>query len=459
MPELTRRRRILVLAVCCTSLFLGSVDNTIVNVALPAIGRDLGAPVSGMQWVVDSYTLVLGSLLLLSGSTADRIGRRRTFQVGLVVFTLGSVLCGLAPGLGWLVAFRVVQAVGGSMLNPVAMSIIVNVFPDPRERARAIGVWGAVAGLSMALGPLLGGLLVDTAGWEAVFWVNAPVGVAAVVLTALFVPESRAPRPRRVDPLGQVLVLVVLASLLSGLIEGPHRGWASAPILALFAAAAAALAGLVAWELRRAEPLLDVRLFRNPPFAGAVVIAVCGFAAFGGFLLLNTLYLQESRGLSALHAGLWTLPMALTAALVAPLSGRIVAGHGPRWPLVVAGAATALAGVQLTALDAGAPPLQLVAAYVAVGLGFGMLNAPVTTTAVAGLPADQAGVAAAVASTSRQVGQALGVAVLGAVVAAGLAGAPMAAGLPAASHAAWWVVAGCGVAITVLGVTTTGRRA
>ena len=201
-PDLTPGRRRLILAICCMSLLLVSIDVTIVNVALPSIQHDLHASVSGLQWIIDAYTLVLASLLLLSGSTADRFGRRRTFQVGLALFTLGSLLCSVAPSLGWLVAFRAVQAVGGSMLNPVAMSIITNVFTEPGERARAIGVWGAVVGVSLGLGPVLGGVLVDSIGWRSIFWVNIPVGVAALVLTALFVPESRAgavapPRPGR----------------------------------------------------------------------------------------------------------------------------------------------------------------------------------------------------------------------------------------------------------------------
>ena len=221
MTGLSRRRRLLILVICCLSLFIFGLDNTIVNVALPSIQRDLHASVSGLQWTVDAYTVVIASLLMLAGSTADRFGRRSTFQIGLATFTVGSLLCSLAPSLGWLVAFRMIQAVGGSMLNPVAMSIIVNTFTDPAERARAIGVWGR-RGVGLALGPVVGGLLTPV-GWRGIFWVNIPVGVAAIVLTALFVPESSAPQPRRVDPVGQVLVIVTLASLTYGIIEGPRR--------------------------------------------------------------------------------------------------------------------------------------------------------------------------------------------------------------------------------------------
>jgi MFS family permease len=232
-PELSPRRRLLILAICCTSLFIVGLDSTIVNVALPSIQRDLHSPVSGLQWTVDTYTLVLASLLILSGSTGDRVGRRLTFQVGLVVFTLGSLLCSMAPGLGWLVAFRVLQAVGGSMLNPVALSIISNTFTDPAERARAIGVWGSVFGISMAVGPILGGALIASVGWRGIFWVSVPVGLAAVVAVALFVPESRVPRARKPDPVGRLLVIATLSCLIYAIIEvrGPAgaqpRSWGS----------------------------------------------------------------------------------------------------------------------------------------------------------------------------------------------------------------------------------------
>src|SRR5215470_5675838 len=254
------------------SLFIVGLDSTIVNVALPSIGRELHASVSGLQWVIDAYILVLASLLMLSGSTADRIGRRRTFQAGLGLFSVGSLLCSLAPGLGWLVAFRMLQAVGGSMLNPVALSIVTNVFIEPRERARAIGIWGAV------FGPIAGGALVDTVGWRGIFWVNVPVGIAAIILTALYVPESRAPRARRPDPVGQALVIAVLSSLVFALIEGPGRGWTAPGILACFSIAVTGLVGLIGHERRRPEPLIDLRFFRSAPFSGAVALAICAFA-------------------------------------------------------------------------------------------------------------------------------------------------------------------------------------
>jgi EmrB/QacA subfamily drug resistance transporter len=440
------------------SLIIVGLDNTIVNVALPSIQRDLHASVSGLQWTVDAYTLVLASFLMLAGSTADRFGRRRIFQTGLAMFTLGSLLCSLAPSLGWLVAFRMLQAIGGSMLNPVAMSIIVNTFTDPAERARAIGIWGGTIGVSLALGPVVGGVLIATVGWRGIFWVNIPVGVAAIALTALFVPESRAPRARRVDLVGQVLVVVILASLIYAIIEGPSSGWGSAKILGFFALAGAALAVLVGYEPRRTEPLLDLRFFRSAPFSGATVIAIGALAAFGGFLFLNTLYLQDVRGFSALHAGLLTLPLAAATALFAPISGRIIGSRGPRLPLLIAGVAMTAGGALLTGLTNGTSVGWLLLPYVIFGVGFGMVNAPITNTAISGMPRDQAGVAAAIASTSRQIGQTLGVAVVGSVVTSALVGS-LPHGFAVASHVGWWIVTGCGLLVLVVGMLTSGRWA
>ncbi|HET6508328.1 MAG TPA: MFS transporter [Baekduia sp.] len=435
-----RRGRLRVLAICCISLFIVGLDNTIVNVALPSIRRDLHASVSELQWTIDAYTLVLASLLMLAGSTADRLGRVRVFQVGLAVFTLGSLACSLAPSVGWLIAFRMLQAVGGSMLNPVAMSIIRNTFHDPRERARAIGVWGAVVGLSMALGPVLGGFLVE-ASWRAIFWVNIPVGLAAIALTARYVPESRAAHGRRVDPIGQGLVIVMLATLVYGIIE-------SAP--PFYAVAAVALVGLLLYEPRREEPLIELRFFGSAPFSGATLIAVSAFAALAGFLFMNTLYLQDVRGYSPVHAGLLTLPMAAMTAIGGPLSGRVVGSFGTRWPLVAGGVGIAISALMLTVLAPTTSLVWVLAAYVVFGIGFGVINPPITNTAVSGMPPAQAGVAAAVASTSRQVGQSLGVAVVGAT----LHGV-----LPGSDPTGWWIVFALGVVVVALGLATTTRWA
>ncbi|MGX1561138.1 MFS transporter [Streptomyces sp. NPDC055506] len=457
MPELSPRRRMLVLAICCMSLLIVSLDNTVLNVALPSMQQDLHASTSGLQWTIDAYTLVLASLLMLAGSTADRIGRKRVFMAGLIVFTIGSVLCSLAPNLEALVAFRMVQAVGGSMLNPVAMSIITNTFTDPRERARAIGVWGAVVGISMAAGPLVGGLLVESVGWRSIFWINLPVGLAALLLTLRFVPESRAGKARRPDPVGQLLVIALFGSLTYAIIEAPTTPFAS--IAPLAAVALAALLGLLWYEPRRTEPLIDLRFFRSAPFSGATVIAVSAFAALGGFLFLSTLYLQNVRGLTALEAGLWMLPMAAPTFLCAPLSGRLVGTRGPRLPLVIAGFAMTASGVLFAAFEAETSNVTLFAGYVLFGIGFGFVNAPITNTAVSGMPRAQAGVAAAVASTSRQLGQTLGVAVVGAVLASGVGSSSYRETFVSAARPGWWILAACGFAVLALGAVTSGRWA
>lgn len=439
------------------SLLIVSLDNTVLNVALPSMQRELHASTSGLQWTIDAYTLVLASLLMLAGSTADRIGRKRVFMAGLIVFSIGSLLCSLAPNLESLIAFRMIQAVGGSMLNPVAMSIITNTFTDPRERARAIGAWGAVVGISMAAGPLVGGLLVESVGWRSIFWINLPVGLAAVLLTLRYVPESRAPRARRPDPVGQILVIALFGSLTYAIIEAPASG---AGAVAPFAVVALlALLGLLAYEPRRAEPLIDLRFFRSAPFSGATLIAISAFAALGGFLFLSTLYLQNVRGLDALHAGLWMLPMAVPTFLCAPLSGRLVGSRGPRLPLLIAGLAMTASGLLFAAFAAETSDVTLFAGYVLFGLGFGFVNAPITNTAVSGMPRSQAGVAAAVASTSRQLGATLGVAVIGAVLASGIGSTPYKDVFVSAARPGWWILTACGLAVLVLGVLTSGHWA
>ncbi|MEU6931207.1 MFS transporter [Streptomyces sp. NPDC046374] len=482
-PELGARGRWTVLAVCALSMFLVGLDTTIVNVGLPAIGEGLGTGTRGLAWVVDAYTVVLAGLLIVSGALADRFGRRRVFRCGLVVFGLASLACALAPSLGVLVAARALQGVGASMLSPVALAIVVNTMPDPRERARAIGIWASVFGLSMAAGPVTGGALIDTFGWRSVFWVNAPVVVAALVLVAVFVPADRVreggrgrgrerdgqrgreqdgqrgkerdgQRPRRLDLPGQLLLTVALSLSVGVLIEGPRIGWGSPTALTCYALFAAATAAFVRVELRRPEPLMDLRLFRRPRFAGAVLGAVAVFAALNTGLLLNTLYLQHTRGWTPLAAGAATLPMALGATLCAPWSGSLTGRHGPRRPLLLAGGFTAAGGLCLVGLGPDTSVALLLTAYLLIGIGFGFANAPLTNSAVGGLPPSRAGVAGAITSTSRQVGAAVGIAVAGALV-AGVAPADLAV----ASRPGWLLVTGCGLLLLAVAKTAGGAGA
>jgi EmrB/QacA subfamily drug resistance transporter len=451
-----RRRRQLVLAICSTSLLIVGLDATIVNVALPSIQRSLNSSLSGLQWTVDAYTVVLASLLMLSGSMADRLGRRRVFQTGLVLFLLGSLLCAVAPSLDVLVASRALQAIGGAMLSPATLSIVRNTFTDVRERAQAIGVFAAMFGISMALGPVLGGFLVSAISWRAVFLVNLPVGLAAIVLAARFVPESRAPRPRRIDPVGQVLVIAALGTLTYAIIEGGLTGFGAARIIVLLAIAAASFLALVPHELRRREPLLEMRFFASAPFAGASAIALCVSAALGGFLFLNTLYLQEVRGLSALHAGLYMLPTAVMMIIFSPISGHLTGRFGARPATVAGGLVVTASGVLLTSLAPGTAVAYLLGAYALFGLGFSLVSPPIANTAVSGMPPAQAGVASAVATTSRQVGLTLGVAIFGILAGDGVAaGNEVGSGFAVASHRAWWIVAALGLVVAALGYLTT----
>ncbi|MFE5284690.1 MFS transporter [Nocardia sp. NPDC056611] len=424
---LDARRKKIILVTCCLSLLISSMDATIVNVAIPAIRDDLGAPLSRLQWIVDVYTLTLASLLMLSGAAADRFGRKRVFRIGLLTFAAGSLLCSLAPSIEILIGARFVQAIGGSMLNPVAMSIITTTFTGRVERARAVGVWGAVVGISTALGPMVGGVLIDSLGWQSVFWINLPIVAVAFALTTIFVPESKSANPRGMDPIGQLLAIAVLFTLVFGLIEAEP---------AVFVIAAAALAGFVWHESRHRSPFIDLRFFRSFPFSSATVIAVCSFAGLGAFLFSMSMYLQGTRHFSAVHTGLLYLPMALGMLFFSPLSGRLVGRYGTRPSLLASGSLMGVAAVLLTLLRADTPIWQLIVTFVLFGIGFGMVNAPITTTAVSGMPLDRAGAAAAVASTSRQVGVSLGVALCGALTGAGL----------------WWTISGFAVAVTALGV-------
>jgi MFS family permease len=310
----------------------------------------------------------------------------------------------------------------------------------------------------MGLGPLVGGALTDSVGWRAIFWINVPIGIAAIVLTFLFVPESRSSRPKRFDPVGQALVIVLLATLVGGLIEGPRLGWTSPGALGLFVVAAAALVLLVLIERRRHDPLIDVRFFRSIPFSTSVLAAIGAFGANGAFLFLNALYLQEVRGMSPFEAGLWTLPAAVATMLVSPLSGRLVGSIGTRVPLVLAGIGIGAGGLVLTTIGATTPLWILAVAFALFGFGFGMVNAPITNTAVSGMPRSQSGSAAAVASTSRQTGVSLGVALAGTVTGAS-AVASVGADFAVATHAMWWIVVGIAAGIIAIGFVSTSAAA
>jgi DHA2 family methylenomycin A resistance protein-like MFS transporter len=413
-----RRVKLLTLGACCFGLFMVMLDNTIVNVALPSIQRELGASVTGLQLVVDAYILVFASLLLTAGALGDRFGRKRVFLVGLVVFTVASALCGLSSNEQTLIAARALQAIGGSALLPSTLALITSTFPDRREQAQAIGLWSGVSAMALVAGPLLGGLLTDSFGWRSVFYVNLPVGVLAFVVAGRVIAESRNPRGRSLDISGQLLAILTLGSLTFALIEGNTHGWTSPPILALLAVGAVGLPAFLLVESRRAEPMLELRFFRDPSFASANGIAVLVGFALLGFVFFNTLYFQTVQGYSPLAAGLRFAPSTLMIVVTAPIAGRMASRYG-YWVPVTAGTVFGGAALLLySRSQVGTPYLELLGPLLLLGLGLGLTISPMTAAAVAGMPPGQAGVASATINTNRQVGGALGVAVLGAIVTA-----------------------------------------
>ncbi|MDA2889388.1 MFS transporter [Mycolicibacterium sp. BiH015] len=454
---MTPRRKAIILASCCLSLLIVSMDATIVNVAIPSIRDDLSATPAQLQWVVDIYTLVLASLLMLSGATGDRFGRRRVFHIGLTVFAVGSLACSLAPTIDVLIGARLLQGIGGSMLNPVALSLISQIFTGKVERARALGVWGGVVGISMSLGPIVGGLLIESIGWRAVFWINLPICALAIVLTQVFVPESRSSTMRSVDPIGQALAVLFLFGVVYALIEGPVLGWTDARVVGFGTAAVLAFALFLRYESRRVDPFVDLRFFRSIPFTMATVTAVSAFAAWSAFLFMMSLYLQAERGFSAMHTGLIYLPIALGALVFSPLSGRLVGRFGARPSMVTSGVLIAAAAAMLTILTDTTPVWELLIIFAVFGVGFAMVNAPVTNAAVSGMPLDRAGAASAVTSTSRQVGVSIGVALCGSIAGGAMGGAGV--DFATAARPLWIVCTALGVVIVILGFYATSPKA
>jgi MFS transporter, DHA2 family, multidrug resistance protein len=413
LPERIHKRRWLTLAVLCLSLLIVVMDNTIVNVTLPTLVRQLRTSNSALQWIVDAYTLVFAGLLLTSGSLGDRIGRKRVLTAGLIVFGTGSALAAWSGSASQLVAMRALMGLGASMIMPATLSILTNVFLDPAERAKAIALWAGVSGLGVALGPVSGGYLLRHFWWGSIFLVNVPVVIAALVGGRVLVPASRDPRPRRLDALGALLSISAISSLVWAIIEGPTRGWTSSTILIRLAVALILLLGFVVWELHTPEPMLQLRFFANPRLTAAgLAISMAFFGLIGSYFLL-TQYLQFVHHYDPLQAGLRTLPFAGAMLLTAPLSARLAERIGTK-RVVAAGltvmAAGALIGATLQVNTSDAP-LLLSMLMLGVGMGLGM--APATESVMGSLPKEYAGVGSAINDTLRELGIALGVAVIG----------------------------------------------
>jgi DHA2 family methylenomycin A resistance protein-like MFS transporter len=438
------RGRRLILVVMCAGLFLVQLDVSIVNVALPSIRDDLDASAAGLQWVVDGYAIALASLMLAGGTVGDLHGHRRVVLAGLGVFGLASLAAGLAPSPAVLVGARVAQGVGAALLLPGTLAIIANAFPEAGERARAIGVWAAVAGLSLPAGPVAGGLLVAGPGWRWVFLVNLPVVAAAAVLTARLVRESADPRGRRLDVPGIALGALALASATFAFIDAGHAGAGSPAVLAAAALAVLAGAAFLVVEHRAPAPMLPLDLFRRPRFT--VANGVAGVMNLGtlGCIFVLTLFLQVVQHRTPLEAGLAVIPLFLPVSVLAPVSGRLTGRFGPRAPMT-AGLLVAAAGLALLArTDAATPYAALLPAFVLWGAGLGLLTAAVVAAAVGAVDDDRSGLASAVNNTARQAGGAIGIAAFGAI-----AGEASGAGFVHGFHVAALIAAALYVAATV----------
>ncbi|MDA0164053.1 DHA2 family efflux MFS transporter permease subunit [Solirubrobacter ginsenosidimutans] len=421
------------LGVLCVSLLAIVIDNTIVNVALPTLARELDADLSELQWVVDAYTLAFAGLLLLAGTLGDRFGRRRTLLAGLAVFGASSAAAAFAGGVDALIAGRAVMGAGAAFIMPATLSLLITVFTDARERALAVGLWAATAGLGVAIGPVAGGWLLEHFAWGSIFLVNVPLCVIAIVVGLRVVPESRDPAAPRIDWLGAALSGVGLVALVWAIIEAPGKGWTSGPVLAAGALAAIVLTAFVVQQRRAAAPLLDLRLFRDPRFTAASGTITILFFALFGFLFLSTQYLQFVLGFSPTAAGVRLLPYAGAMIVFAILSAKLVAAFGTKRVVTTGLAlfATGLAVGATIASDGGYARLAL--AFVLMGAGMGLAGAPATEAIMTSLPPERANIGSAVNDTSRELGGALGVAVVGSIMSSLYSGA-LPAGAPAAAR-------------------------
>jgi EmrB/QacA subfamily drug resistance transporter len=410
-------RRWWILAVLCLSVLLVVVDNTIVNVALPTISRDLSASTSALQWVVDGYTLAFAGLLLVGGNLGDRLGRRRLLQVGLVLFAVFSVGAALSRSSGELIAARAAMGAAAALIYPATLAILNNVFTVPRERATAIGIWSGVSGLAVAIGPVSGGLLLRHFTWSSVFYVSVPVAVVALIAGRLLLPESRDPRAGRFDPLGALLSVAGITLLTWSIIEAPRHGWGSAWTIGGLAGSLAILTAFAWWQARRPDPMLDVRLFRNPRFSAASISIALAFFGLFGFIFLITQYFQIVRGYDPLRAGVATLPFAVVTGALSPIAIMVMKRIGTK--LVVAGGLALMSGGLLVAAITPQDAAywgKIVIAMTLMAAGLAFTTGPATDAIMGALPLAKAGAGSAVNDTTREVGGTLGVAILGSVL-------------------------------------------
>jgi EmrB/QacA subfamily drug resistance transporter len=403
------------LGAVCVATFMLLLDITVVNTALPAIQKDLGGSFTDLQWVVDAYALSLAALVLTAGSLADRLGRRRVFAFGLAVFSVASLLCALAPDPTFLNLARGLQGVGGAVMFAVSLALVAQEFPSGAERGMAMGIYGATIGISVAIGPLLGGALTDGIGWQSVFLINVPVGLAAIGVTYWKLRESRDPNASRIDWGGLVTFSTSLLLLVLALVRGNDEGWGSTMIVSLFAAATLLMAAFVAIESRVAEPMLPLGLFKNRAFTGVQLAAFAVSASMFALFLYLTLYLQQFLGYSAIDAGLRYLPITIGAFVIAPISGMALAKVQARY-LMSGGLLLVGAGlVLMSGLNMSSEWTALLVGFVVGGIGVGLLNPVIADVALSVVPKEQSGMAAGINDTFRQVGVAVGIAAWGAI--------------------------------------------
>ena len=407
-----KREKILVLLTCCFALFMAMLDNTVVNVALPRLAKDLHAGISGLQWVVDGYVLAFASLMLTGGILGDRYGRKRTFLTGLGVFTFFSLMCGLSGTTSHLIAFRGLQGIGGALLMPGTLSILTVTFP-PHERAKAIGIWAGVSGLALSLGPTLGGYLVQHVGWASVFFINVPIGIVGFIVGLRIISESRSEHARHLDVPGLLLGTGALFSLTYALIEVNQYGWGSASIITALIAAVVLFITFLQYEKRAREPMMPLQFFRIPAFsAGNSVAFSISLGMFGTFFFVS-LYMQFIRGYGPFAAGLRFLPLTGMIVIAAPLAGRYASKFGSRWPMVL-GPLMAGAGLLLLSRIGVATPFSHVfPIFMAMGFGMGITMTPMTAAVMNAVGAQRAGLGSAMTNTSREVGGVFGIALLG----------------------------------------------
>ena len=410
-------RRWFTLATLCLSLLIIVMDNTILNVAIPSLVKELGATNSQLQWIVDGYTLVFAGLLLTTGSLGDRFGRKLALRIGIVIFAIGSVASALAGSPSQLIMTRAFMGIGGALIMPSTLSILTNVFRDPRERGRAIAIWAGFSGLGVAIGPVVGGILLTHFSWSSVFWVNLPIGATALVLGHFFVPESKDPSAPRLDPIGAMLSIISIGALLFGIIEGPDKGWTSTVVLTAFVVGAVGLTAFIGWERHTDHPMLDMSFFKNPRFTAANTAVTLTFFALFGSLFLMTQYWQFVHNYSPLQAGVRLVPYAMTMMITAPMSARLVERLGTKRVVTMGLTIIAVAMVVLSFIHTESSYFRVIANMCFMALGMALVMAPATESVMGSLPRAKAGVGSAVNDTTRQMGGALGVAVIGSLVA------------------------------------------